>query len=312
MKTKGLWTLLAFLAGMSALPLGASSPLGASGRLEMKLRVFEGARQGTISPPEFVTSSYIRPTLTASLDMGTGSGPDKEKEQIMRVFNLGGATLLTEADLVIGEGGQSPDKARHFFRLNGNAFMVIVALKEEGNPNRFLVLFNEMDGDKAQNILSTEMLLAGGHRAVFGFEDRKGKPYFCSFQITGPPEKILPPPPPPPPAPPMTPAQKEALAKFEAGAIKAQDDVKPPRLVKSVPPVYPEAARQARISGLVVLNVRADKEGNIKAAMVLKSVDESLSRAAVEAVKQWKYEPYVKGGKPVEIVFTVTVNFQLK
>jgi TonB family protein len=263
--------------------------------------------------------------LTASLDMGTGSGPDKEKEQIMRVFNLGDATLLTEADLVFGGGeltavtptpggriGMKADTARHFFRLNGNAFMVSVILKEEGNPNRFLVLFNEMDGDKARNILSTEMLLAGGHRAVFGFEDRKAKPYFCSFHITGPPDKILPPPPPPPPPPPMTPAQKEALAKFEAGAVKAQGDVNPPRIAKSVNPVYPEAARQARISGLVLLNVRVDKSGNIKDVMALKSVDESLSRAAIEAVKQWKYEPYIKDGKPVEIVFTVTINFQLK
>ena len=63
MRTKGLWAILGFLAGLAALPLAASD------RLEMKLRVFEGARQGTLSPPEFVTTSYIRPTVTASLEM---------------------------------------------------------------------------------------------------------------------------------------------------------------------------------------------------------------------------------------------------
>lgn len=318
MRTKGLWAILSFLAGLAALPLAASD------RLEMKLRVFEGARQGTLSPPEFVTTSYIRPTVTASLDMQSGSGPDKEKEQIMRVFNLKDANLLTEADLVFGGSelevagptaggriGMKADTARHFFRLNGNSFMASVILKEEGNPNRFLIVFNEMEANKPKNILTTEMLLAGSHRAVFGFEDRQGKPYFCSFQITGPPEKIMPPPPPPPPAPPLSPEQKKALAKFESGAEKAWNDVNPPRLIKSVQPVYPEAARQARTQGAVVLNLRTDKSGNISEVMVLKSPDESLSRAAIAAVKQWKYEPFIKDGQAKEVVFTVTVMFKL-
>lgn len=306
MRIKGLWAILAFLAGSSALPLAASD------RLEMKLRVFEGARQGTLSPPESVTTSYIRPTVTASLEIPSGSGLDKEKEQVMRVFNLKDATLLTEADLVIGEGGPSPEAVRHFFRLNGNEFMIVVHLKESGNPNRFLVLFNEMEADKVKNILTTEMLLAGGHRAVFGFEDRQGKPYFCSFHITGPPDRILPPPPPPPPAPPQSPELKKAIGEFESGAVKAWDEVKPPRLVKTVPPVYPEEARKGGITGAVVLNVRTDKLGNVSRVIVLKSSDERLNQAAIDAIKQWKYEPFIQDGQAKEVVFTVTVQFKLK
>jgi TonB family protein len=306
MRTKNLWALAGVLIGLSALPVAASD------RLEMKLRVFEGARQGTLSPPESVTTSYIRPTVTASLEIPAGSGPDKEKEQIMRVFNLKDATLLTEADLVIGEGEQSPEAVRHFFRLNGNAFMIIVHLKESGNPNRFLVLFNEMEADKAENILATEMLLAGGHRAVFGFEDRQGKPYFCSFHITGPPDRILPPPPPPPPAPPMSPEFKKTLKEFESGAVKAWNDIKPPRLIKTVQPVYPEEAKKAGIQGAVVLNLRTDKQGNIREVMVLKAADENLASAAVAAVKQWKYEPFIQDGQAKEVVFTVTVQFKLQ
>jgi TonB family protein len=306
MRIKGFWAIPGFLVALSALPLTASD------RLEMKLRVFEGARQGTLSPPESVTTSYIRPTLTASLEIQAGAGPDKEKEQIQRVFNLRDATLLTEADLVIGEGGQSPDSVRHFFRLNGNAFMIVVLLKESGNPNRFLVLFNEMEADKAKNILTTEMLLAGGHRAVFGFEDRQGKPYFCSFHITGPPDRILPPPPPPPPAPPLSRELKKSLGEFESGAVKAWNEVKPPRLIKSVQPVYPEEARKGGVTGAVVLNVRTDKQGNVSRVIVLKSDDERLIQAAIDAIKQWKYEPFIQDGQAKEVVFTVTVQFKLQ
>jgi len=306
MRTKSLWALLGFLVGLSALPLRAVD------RLEMKLRVFEGARQGTLSAPDFVTTSYIRPTVTASLEMQAGSGPDKEKEQIIRVFNLQDASLLTEADLVIGEGGASPDSFRHYFRLNGNAFQIVVLLKEWNNPGRFLVLLNEMEADKPKNILTTEMLLAGGHRAVFGFEDRGGKPYFCSFHITGPPDKILPPPPPPPPPPPRSPGLQKAIAKFESGAVKAWGQVNPPRLIKSVAPIYPEEARKGSISGVVVLNARIDTQGNVSQVMVLKGGNEKLNEAAIAAVKQWKYEPFVQDGRAKEVVFTVTVKFALK
>jgi hypothetical protein len=81
------------------------------------------------------------------------------------------------------------------------------------------------------------MILLGGNIAVFGFEDRKGKPYFLSFHITGPKDKVLPPPPPPPPA---RKKIKKEIAEFEKGAVKAEGDVKPPKLLKKVDPVYPE------------------------------------------------------------------------
>ena len=306
MKIKSLWVILGLLIGLSALPLRAVD------RLEMKLRVFEGARQGTVSAPDFITTSYIRPTVTASLALPAESGPDKEKEQIMRVFNLQDASLITEADRVIGEGEQSTDSFRHFFRLNGNAFQIFVLLKEWNNPGRFLVLLNEIEADKPKNVLTTEMLLSGGHRAVFGFEDRSGKPYFCSFHITGPPDKILPPPPPPPPAPPKPPEFKKAVALFESGAVKAWGQVAPPKLLKSVPVVYPEEARKEKISGVVILNARTDTQGNVVQVMVLKGLNEKLDQAAIAAVKQWKYEPFIQDGQAKEVVFTVTVQFVLK
>jgi TonB family protein len=279
-------------------------------RLDLKLRVYEGSRQGTLAPPEFVTSSYLKPTITANLQ--TDFGLDKEKEQVKRVFNLQDVSLLTEADLTIGEGGQDPDSVRHFFRLDGSAFMIVVMLKDWVDQGRFLVLFNEMIADKPKNVLTTEMILMGGHSAVFGFEDRSGKPYFCSFHITGPPDRISPPPPPPPPPPPLPPEVKKEIDEFEKGAVKALNTVSPPRILKMVQPVYPEAARKEGLTGNVKLNLRTDQKGNVKKVMVIFSSNKIFDEPAAYAVKQWKYEPFLQDGRPTEVVFSVLVRFALK
>lgn len=103
----------------------------------------------------------------------------------------------------------------------------------------------------------------------------------------------------------------KAAEEFAAGAVKAEGDIKPPRLVKEVAPVYPEAARQAGVEGVVILSVKTDEFGQVADTMILRSIP-LLDQAAIDAVKQWVYEPYVKDGKAQPIVFTVTVRFQLK
>jgi len=286
--------------------------LGADTRLELKLRVYEGARQGILQPPALVTTSYIRPTISANMEMQAGFDLEKEKEQIRRVFNLQDVGLLTEADLVIGEerAGRSSQSARHFFRLNGNAFTIYVSLIEWKNPGRFVVSFNDMTAEKPENILTTEMLLHGGHSAVFGFEDKNGKPYFFSFHVSGPPEEIMPLPPPPPPPPPLPPEVRTKIEMFEKGAVKASDAINPPLLLKKVDPVYPPEAKKSGSKGFVVLNVRSDGQGNVKDVMVIKSSDEIFNQAAMDAVRQWKYEPYLENGQPKELVFSVFLRFE--
>jgi TonB family protein len=99
--------------------------------------------------------------------------------------------------------------------------------------------------------------------------------------------------------------------EFAAGAVKAEGDIKPPKLVKEVLPVYPREAQQTRVQGVVILGVRTDEQGRVVDAKVLRSIP-LLDQAAIDAVRQWVYEPYVKDGKAHPIVFTVTVRFQLK
>jgi TonB family protein len=103
----------------------------------------------------------------------------------------------------------------------------------------------------------------------------------------------------------------EEAKKFEADAVRAVGKVKPPKLIKNVDPVYPEAARKAGIEGVVILEAKADEEGNVTDARILRSVP-ALNQAALDAVKQWRYEPMLIDGKPHKVVFTVTVRFALK
>jgi protein TonB len=77
-----------------------------------------------------------------------------------------------------------------------------------------------------------------------------------------------------------------------------------------VNPVYPPLARQARISGTVVLRAVIGKDGSIQ-NLSLVSGHPMLAPAAIDAVKQWKYKPYLLNGEPVEVDTEIQVNFTL-
>ena len=93
--------------------------------------------------------------------------------------------------------------------------------------------------------------------------------------------------------------------------VRAAGDVRPPRLVKRVEPEYPAIAREARIEGTVILEATTDVYGRVMNVRVLRSV-QFLDEAAVEAVRQWVYEPLVLNGRPRPVTFTVTVRFVLQ
>ena len=80
--------------------------------------------------------------------------------------------------------------------------------------------------------------------------------------------------------------------------------------IRDVKPNYPPLARQARIQGQVVLRAVIGKDGAIE-NLTLVSGHPMLAPAAIDAVKQWKYKPYLLNGTPVEIQTQVTVNFKL-
>lgn len=82
-------------------------------------------------------------------------------------------------------------------------------------------------------------------------------------------------------------------------------------VISKVQPVYPAVARAARVEGVVVLKAVIDKDGNIQGLTVL-SGSVLLRQAAIDAVSQWHYRPYLLSGQPVEVDATVQVIFQIE
>lgn len=92
--------------------------------------------------------------------------------------------------------------------------------------------------------------------------------------------------------------------------VKVSAGVTTGLLIRKVQPVYPPLAKQARISGAVVLQAVIGKDGTIQNLKAV-SGHPMLIPSALDAVRQWKYKPYYLNGEPVEVDTQVTVNFTL-
>jgi protein TonB len=103
---------------------------------------------------------------------------------------------------------------------------------------------------------------------------------------------------PPPPKPKLT------------GPLKVGGNVQAARILNRVQPLYPPLARQTRISGTVRLHAIISKDGSIQQLEVI-SGHPLLQQAALDAVRQWRYQPTLLNGEPVEVDTTIDVIFSL-
>jgi protein TonB len=103
----------------------------------------------------------------------------------------------------------------------------------------------------------------------------------------------------PPPPKPVTPAR-----------IRVGGNVQAASLVRKVQPIYPQIARTAHVSGTVVLHAIIAKDGTIQELQYV-SGPPLLMRAAMDAVREWRYKPTLLNGEPVEVDTTISVVFSL-
>ena len=93
--------------------------------------------------------------------------------------------------------------------------------------------------------------------------------------------------------------------------IRVSDGVQSSRLIHKVNPVYPELAKRARVSGIVLLQVTVDERGMVAGIRLIRG-HPLLNQSAIDAVSQWIYSSTLLSGEPVPVIATVTVNFVLR
>jgi protein TonB len=96
-----------------------------------------------------------------------------------------------------------------------------------------------------------------------------------------------------------------------AVALPVGGDVKQAKLISSIPPVYPALARNQHVSGDVRVDALIDANGRVTTMKVV-SGPTLLHQAAMDALRQWKYQPASLDGKPVPMHLTVTIQFRFQ
>jgi len=146
----------------------------------------------------------------------------------------------------------------------------------------FRIVFRQ--ADKA--LADSTIVAARGGRAVVGAMDGAAAPYIFLFVEPDPPGV--------------------------AGSSSSKD-ITQPVLISKVDPVYPPEAKNEHVEGTVVLEGIVGTDGSISDIRALQDPDQRLTRAAIEALKQWRMQPAQrKDGTPVAARMAVTINFRLK
>jgi TonB family protein len=102
-------------------------------------------------------------------------------------------------------------------------------------------------------------------------------------------------------------------AAAASGPIRVGGNIRPPRKVTHVNPVYPASMQDAGLSGVVPLEAIIDRDGVVSSVRVLSAqAHPDLAAAAVDAVRQWRFTPTLLNGQPVEVAMTVSVRFDLE
>jgi TonB family protein len=142
----------------------------------------------------------------------------------------------------------------------------------------FRVVFKQRDKVLADSKVAVER----GGRAVVGGLDGDEAPYF--FLV-------------------LQPAAKALFVKGE---------VQHPRKIDSPPPLYTKVAKEEGLQGIVILQALIDEQGRVAEVEVVKGLPLGLTEAAIDALRQWTFEPATLDGEPVAVFYNLTFNFRLE
>jgi len=103
-----------------------------------------------------------------------------------------------------------------------------------------------------------------------------------------------------------------AVTGSTEAAFRPEAVITPPKKLTSVDPIYPESSRLARVSGIVIIQSIISPTGCLHSLKILKPLTPELNTSALIAVSQWRFSPGMLDGKPVDVIYNLTVNFKLR
>ena len=165
--------------------------------------------------------------------------------------------------------------------------IIATLLRADAQTATYRIVFRQ--GEK--NLADSTVPVARGGRAVVGGMDGAAAPYIFVF------------------------VEPDAVGAESERSGRASESlgITAPVLTRKVAPAYPDEARQDKVTGVVVLQLLIGTDGKVHEVEVLQDPDPRLTKAAVEAVKQWEFEPARdKEGKSLSVKSSVTINFALK
>lgn len=148
--------------------------------------------------------------------------------------------------------------------------------------NSDLAVFRVVFRQGERVLADSKVAVERGGRAVVGGLDGDEAPYF--FLVLQPADKAL----------------------FVRG------EVQHPRKIKADPPMYTEVARQEGLQGIVILQALISEQGVVEDVEVIRGLPLGLTETAIEALRQWTFEPATLDGKPVAVFYNLTFNFRLQ
>jgi len=300
--------VMSLVMGMLILGLASwSQDLDKINVVEMSwmINCYHGLRPGT-TPSSDTASSYSQPAFFNGL--GRDENLAKERDLIKTTFNLSDVKPISQGELWLRE--KEPMGLIAIVRENEKPLTVTLE-RLDSSWLHYRVTVYESNAE-SNAIMRSAFTIPGSltlkDAVVFGFEDSRKSPIFLSLRIIN------------LSADGEVPGKASAgampgkqITEASAGAAKSGPSEKPkitaPRLIHRVLPIYPEAAKKAGIEGNVVLSVTLDDKGNIVKARVIQSIPE-LDQAALDAVRQWRYEPMAVNGTPRPVVLSVSVEFR--
>jgi len=106
--------------------------------------------------------------------------------------------------------------------------------------------------------------------------------------------------------------KQHPLAEIDVPRIVPGSGIQPPKTVRRIEPLYPRGMLAFHQTGIVILECVIDESGNLRDVQLKKGLPgATLSYAAMEALRQWKFEPGTLDGKPVKVIFNLTINFKI-